>query len=73
MLAAYDLCFMVRPAGDFFELAYLPGAVMALTALVSIVWAVLTVVLWRADVYRRVERAAARALGRGDATARPGA
>ncbi|MEZ4596601.1 MAG: hypothetical protein R3C32_07005 [Chloroflexota bacterium] len=46
---------------------------MALTALVSIVWAVLTVVLWRADVYRRVERAAARALGRGDATARPGA
>jgi cation-transporting ATPase E len=54
MLGAYDLCFLVAPASDFFELAYLSGGVIALTALVAVVWATLTVLLWRTDAYDRL-------------------
>lgn len=54
MLAVYDLCFLVQPASDFFELVYLPGVVIALIALVSVAWAAVTVLLWRTDAYDRV-------------------
>jgi len=54
MLGAYGLCVLVAPASDFFELAPLPGGVFALTALAAIVWAVVTVLLWRVDAYARV-------------------
>jgi hypothetical protein len=53
MLALYDLCFLVPPANDFFELVYLPFGVVALTAVVAVLWAALTVALWRTDVYTR--------------------
>jgi cation-transporting ATPase E len=53
MLALYDLCFLVPPASDFFELVYLPVGVIALTALAAATWACLTVILWRSDAYRR--------------------
>jgi len=54
MLAAYDLCFLVPPASDFFELVYLPFEVVALVALVAAAWAVITVAVWRADAYAHI-------------------
>jgi cation-transporting ATPase E len=53
MLALYVLCFVVQPASDFFELVPLGAGVFALTAVVAAGWAVITVVLWKAEVYRR--------------------
>jgi cation-transporting ATPase E len=53
MLALYVLCFVVPPASDFFELVPLGWGIFALTALAAGAWAVITVVLWRADAYDR--------------------
>jgi cation-transporting ATPase E len=53
MLGLYVLCFVVQPASDFFELVPLGVGVFALTAVVAAAWAVITVVLWRAEVYQR--------------------
>jgi cation-transporting ATPase E len=64
MLAAYDLCFIIGPLRDFFELAPLSTGVVMLTTATAIVWAVVTVVLWRTDVYARVVGAIARWRGR---------
>jgi cation-transporting ATPase E len=53
MLALYVLCFVVEPASDFFELVPLGAGVFALTAVVAVAWAVITVVLWRVEAYQR--------------------
>ena len=53
MLALYVLCFVVEPASDFFELVPLGAGVFALTAVVAVAWAVVTVVLWRVEAYQR--------------------
>jgi cation-transporting ATPase E len=53
MLALYVSCFLVAPASDFFELVSLPMGAIGLTALAAIVWALVTIALWRADAYQR--------------------
>lgn len=63
MLAAYDLCFIIEPIRDFFELAQLSAGVVALTGIAAIAWAVITVVLWRTDAYTRVLGVVARVRG----------
>jgi cation-transporting ATPase E len=65
MLAAYDLCFIIQPASDFFELVHLPSGVVAVTGLAAIAWAAVTVLLWRSDAFGRAQAVlAARRAGR---------
>jgi cation-transporting ATPase E len=54
ILAVYGLFFLIAPLREFFQLTPLTWQDVAVTALLTALWAVLVLILWRLRVYDRV-------------------